>query len=76
MVTTYDTVKSPSTGCSVPMGLYGYFLTVMIILAILVSPVEHGKIYYFMLERGLYPSYDLPKLLSDDVANANKALSL
>lgn len=36
----------------------------------------HGKIYYFMLERGLYPSYDLPKLLSNDVATANKALSL
>ncbi|NQX47800.1 spore coat protein [Paenibacillus tritici] len=36
----------------------------------------HGKIFYFMLERGLYPAYDLPKLLSNDVANANKALSL
>ncbi|AOZ94770.1 spore coat protein [Paenibacillus crassostreae] len=36
----------------------------------------HGKIYYFMLERGLYPSYDLPKLLSNDVAMANKAISL
>ncbi|WP_148449152.1 spore coat protein, partial [Paenibacillus ihuae] len=36
----------------------------------------HGKIYYFMLERGLYPSYDLPKLLSNDVTTANKALSL
>lgn len=36
----------------------------------------HGKIYYFMLERGLYPSYDLPKLLASDVATANKALSL
>ncbi|WP_047014057.1 spore coat protein [Paenibacillus sp. IHB B 3415] len=36
----------------------------------------HGKIFYFMLERGLYPAYDLPKLLSNDVAAANKALSL
>ncbi|MNC18113.1 Spore coat protein F precursor [compost metagenome] len=36
----------------------------------------HGKIFYFMLERGLYPAYDLPKLLSNDVATANKALSL
>ncbi|MNI86908.1 Spore coat protein F precursor [compost metagenome] len=36
----------------------------------------HGKVFYFMLERGLYPSYDLPKLLSNDVATANKALSL
>lgn len=36
----------------------------------------HGKIFYFMLERGLYPAYDLNKLLSNDVAAANKALSL
>ncbi|SET60422.1 spore coat protein [Paenibacillus sp. NFR01] len=36
----------------------------------------HAKVYYFMLERGLYPSYDLPKLLAGDVATANKALSL
>ncbi|NUU59960.1 spore coat protein [Paenibacillus sp. JW14] len=36
----------------------------------------HGKILYFMLERGLYPAYDLHKLISNDVTNANKALSL
>lgn len=36
----------------------------------------HGKVFYFMLSCGLYPSYDLPKLLSNDVATANKALSL
>ncbi|WP_372237777.1 spore coat protein [Paenibacillus sp. P46E] len=36
----------------------------------------HGKVFYFMLDRGLYPSYDLPKLLSNDVATANNALSL
>lgn len=36
----------------------------------------HGNVYYFMLNRGFYPSYDLPKLLSNDVANANKAISL
>ncbi|WP_342480230.1 spore coat protein [Paenibacillus sp. FSL L8-0340] len=36
----------------------------------------HGKVFYFMLERGLYPAYDLPKLLSNDVATANNALSL
>ncbi len=36
----------------------------------------HGKVFYFMLERGLYPSYDLPKLLANDIAMANKAISL
>lgn len=36
----------------------------------------HAKVFYFMLENGYYPSYDLPKLLANDVANANKALSL
>lgn len=36
----------------------------------------HGKVFNFMLERGLYPAYDLPKLLSNDVATANKAISL
>lgn len=36
----------------------------------------HGKIFQFMLQRGFYPSYDLQKLLANDVANANKALSL
>ncbi|KTD85759.1 spore coat protein [Paenibacillus etheri] len=36
----------------------------------------HGKIFYFMLERGFYASYDLPKLLSNDIVTANKAISL
>ncbi|MEK4115416.1 spore coat protein [Paenibacillus sp. FSL W8-0919] len=36
----------------------------------------HGKVYYFMYERGLYPSYNLKQLLSNDVKNANKAISL
>jgi len=36
----------------------------------------HGKVFYFMLEQGFYPSYDLPKLLANDVAMANKAISL
>lgn len=36
----------------------------------------HGKVYRFVHERGYYPSYDLPKMLSNDVSNANKALSL
>lgn len=38
--------------------------------------VLHGKIFYFMFEHGLYPAYDLPKLLSNDVETAKKALSL
>lgn len=38
--------------------------------------VLHGKVFRFMYERGLYPSYDLPKLLSNDVTMANKAISL
>ncbi|MNW16746.1 hypothetical protein D3C71_2157030 [compost metagenome] len=28
-----------------------------------------------LLERGFYAAYDLPKLLSNDVATANKAIS-
>ncbi|WP_151735530.1 spore coat protein ['Paenibacillus yunnanensis' Narsing Rao et al. 2020] len=36
----------------------------------------HAKVFYFMLERGFYPSYDLPKLLQNDVNTANQALSL
>lgn len=36
----------------------------------------HGKIFYFMYARGLYPSYNLKQLLENDVKNANKALSL
>jgi spore coat protein F len=36
----------------------------------------HGQVYYFMYERGLYPSYDLPKLLTNDINNARKAISM
>lgn len=36
----------------------------------------HGKVFYFMYARGLYPSYNLKQLLENDVKNANKALSL
>jgi spore coat protein F len=36
----------------------------------------HAKAFNFMLERGLYPSYDLPKLLDNDVKMAQKAISL
>jgi len=36
----------------------------------------HGKVFYFMLERGLYPSYHLEQLLAGDVKNANQALSM
>jgi spore coat protein F len=34
----------------------------------------HGKIFYFMYERGLYPAYHLEQLLAIDVNNASKAL--
>lgn len=36
----------------------------------------HGKIFYFMYERGLYPAYNLEQLLANDVNNAKKALSM
>ncbi|WP_147385138.1 spore coat protein [Paenibacillus thiaminolyticus] len=36
----------------------------------------HAKVFHFMLDRGYYPSYDLPKLLENDMKNANKALSM
>lgn len=36
----------------------------------------HGKVYYFMLQNGYYPSYDLNQLLANDVQNAQRALSL
>lgn len=34
----------------------------------------HGKVFAFMYERGLYPSYQLEQLLAMDVSIANKAL--
>ncbi|MGG0815603.1 spore coat protein [Paenibacillus alvei] len=36
----------------------------------------HADIYYFMLQRSYYPSYDLNQLLANDVMNANWALSM
>ncbi|GIQ71175.1 spore coat protein F [Xylanibacillus composti] len=36
----------------------------------------HGKVFAFMYERGLYPSYQLDQLLAADVKNAKNALSL
>jgi len=36
----------------------------------------HAKVFYFMLERGFYPSYNLDQLLATDVKNAHAALSL
>lgn len=36
----------------------------------------HAKVFHYMLDRGYYPSYDLPKLLENDMKNANKALSM
>jgi spore coat protein F len=35
----------------------------------------HEQVYNFMYAKGLYPSYDLEKLLQNDVKNAHKALS-
>ncbi|MCF2946445.1 spore coat protein [Paenibacillus tarimensis] len=36
----------------------------------------HAKAFYFMYERGFYPSYNLQKLLTNDVILAKKALSM
>ncbi|GGE29144.1 spore coat protein [Marinithermofilum abyssi] len=36
----------------------------------------HGKIFYYMYKRSLYPAYDLNQLLAGDVRNAIKALSM
>lgn len=36
----------------------------------------HAKVFYFMLERGYYPSYNLEQLLANDVKMAHTALSL
>jgi spore coat protein F len=35
----------------------------------------HAKIYNFMYERGFYPSYDLDRLLQNDVDLASQALN-
>lgn len=43
----------------------------------LMSSVQlHGMVFYYMLQRGLYPSYDLNQLLDADVKNATRALSM
>jgi spore coat protein F len=36
----------------------------------------HGRIFYYMYERGLYPSYNLDQLLMNDVKNAQKAITM
>ncbi|OYD07044.1 spore coat protein [Paludifilum halophilum] len=36
----------------------------------------HGMVFYYMLCRGLYPSYNLNQLLQTDVRNAMNALSM
>ena len=36
----------------------------------------HGKVFYYMYQRGYYPSYNLSQLLANDVKNAQNALSM
>ncbi|MEC5423803.1 spore coat protein [Virgibacillus sp. C22-A2] len=36
----------------------------------------HGKVFYYMYEKGLYPAYNLDKLLKGDMENARKALEM
>lgn len=36
----------------------------------------HATIFNYMYKRGLYPAYNLEKLLQNDVKNANKALKM
>ncbi|TFE30871.1 spore coat protein [Cohnella luojiensis] len=36
----------------------------------------HSKVFYFMLERGLYPSYNLEQLLANDAKNAQMAIQM
>lgn len=36
----------------------------------------HAQIYRYMYKNGLYPSYDLKKLITNDVNNAQKALNM
>ncbi|WP_274364935.1 spore coat protein [Paenibacillus thermotolerans] len=36
----------------------------------------HGKAFQFMYDRGLYPAYDLERLLALDTKNAAKALEM
>ncbi|SNZ05833.1 spore coat protein F [Terribacillus aidingensis] len=36
----------------------------------------HAKVFAFMYSRGLYPSYNLERLLQSDIQNASKALKM
>lgn len=36
----------------------------------------HGRIFNYMYDKGLYPAYDLKKLLQNDINNARKALDM
>lgn len=36
----------------------------------------HAKIFNYMYEKGLYPAYNLEKLLQNDIKNAKKALEM
>ncbi|WP_409305972.1 spore coat protein [Peribacillus sp. SCS-155] len=36
----------------------------------------HGQAFYYTYKRGLYPAYDLPRLLENDVLLAQKALRM
>lgn len=43
----------------------------------LVKCIEfHGKVFQYMYDNGLYPAYDLKKLLENDLKNARKALDM
>lgn len=42
----------------------------------LINSVDtHAKVYNYMYQRGYYPSYDLDKLLQNDVKLANRAIN-
>jgi len=36
----------------------------------------HANVFYFMLQRSYYPSYNLDQLLANDVQNAQRALNM
>lgn len=49
----------------------------MILVKQLNAAIElHARVYTYMYKRGLYPSYDLKKLINNDIKNAKRALSL
>lgn len=37
---------------------------------------SHAKVFSYMFEKGLYPAYDLEKLLNNDLKNAHMALEM